>query len=203
MILGIDVSHWQGVIDWSKVSRAGYRFAFCKATEATYYKDATYPRNTNEAQANGLLAGAYHFFRPRYSGYAQAEWFLKYALPAPGDLIPVCDFEVADGVAPSIIRSRLREFYLRIEAELGVKPIMYSRKYFLDQYLPGPPSWCSDVLLWVANYTTASKPLMPKGWQFWAFWQYSQSGKVPGVKTNTDLDRFHATDDKLQECRLK
>src|SRR6185437_3367405 len=98
---GIDVSTWNGAIDWTKVAHAGYRFAFGKATEGTAYNDKTYTTNRNGSEAAGLVFGAYHFARPAGKNLAgatasairQANHFLAVAGPQPGELPPVLDLE--------------------------------------------------------------------------------------------------------------
>ena len=98
---GIDVSNWNGTINWTKVAHAGYKFAIAKATEATSYEDTTYVANRSGSQAAGLAFGAYHFAQPSgtsdaaavASAVAQADYFLSVAQPAAGDLTPVLDLE--------------------------------------------------------------------------------------------------------------
>ena len=98
---GLDVSNWNGAINWSKVAHAGYRFTFAKATEGTAYADKTYATNRNQSEAVGLVFGAYHFARPAGRGLAaatasainQANHFLAVAGPQPGELPPVLDLE--------------------------------------------------------------------------------------------------------------
>src|SRR5579863_2257526 len=98
---GIDVSNWNGTISWTKVAHAGYRFAIAKATEATNFEDSTYAANRSGSEAAGLVFGAYHFARPSgsslaavtKSAVAQADYFLAFATPQPGELPPVLDLE--------------------------------------------------------------------------------------------------------------
>ena len=98
---GIDVSHWQGQIDWLGVGGAGIDFAFAKATEGTTFTDVTYPLNRQGAGSVGVPVGAYHLARPEgatdaaiaASGIAQADAFVTFAQPAAGDLLPALDLE--------------------------------------------------------------------------------------------------------------
>src|SRR3954466_611445 len=104
---GIDVSHWQGTIDWLGVAGGGHRFVFAKATEGATIVDATYPFNRTGAAGTGLRVGAYHFARPTGSGDAaivasavsQADHFVDFAQPAAGDLPPVLDLEASGGLS--------------------------------------------------------------------------------------------------------
>ncbi len=93
---GIDISHWQGTINWTKVAAAGKRFAFMKASESTDFVDNTYATNRQQARAAGLYVGAYHFAQPSTGAgdaIAEADHFIDTAAPASGDLIPVLDLE--------------------------------------------------------------------------------------------------------------
>ncbi|MBL0015595.1 MAG: hypothetical protein IPP17_03940 [Bacteroidetes bacterium] len=103
-IRGIDVSRYQGKIEWAKVKQAGIRFAFIKATEGTDYVDPYFAVNWDEAKDKGIARGAYHFFRPAQDGKAQAEHFLKQVKWTKGDLPPVLDLEVTDEVTAAAIR---------------------------------------------------------------------------------------------------
>src|SRR5689334_1580650 len=88
-VQGIDVSHYQGVIDWNQVAEAGTAFVFIKATEGTSYVDPQFQDNWSGAKAAGLLRGAYHFFQPGEDPQQQAEYFLSVVQTVPGDLPPV------------------------------------------------------------------------------------------------------------------
>ena len=99
-VLGLDVSHYQGTVDWASVLRQGYRFAFIKATEGTTWTDPEFSANWAGAKGAGLLRGAYHYYEPGDDPGQQADFFLNTVWPhggqpllAPGDLPPVLDIE--------------------------------------------------------------------------------------------------------------
>ena len=104
---GIDVSHWKGQIDWVAVAGAGYGFTFAKATEGTTFSDATYPVNRSGTATAGVRFGAFHFARPTgasdaaaaANAIAQADYFVGFAQPKRGDLLPVLDLEKNGGLA--------------------------------------------------------------------------------------------------------
>ncbi|HEV3471189.1 MAG TPA: GH25 family lysozyme, partial [Pyrinomonadaceae bacterium] len=98
-LLGIDVSHYQGGVNWEAVKAAGCAFAFAKATEGAGVTDPFFHANWAGMKAAGLLRGAYHFFRPAQDAAQQAAHFLSTVQLQPGDLPPVLDVETADGVA--------------------------------------------------------------------------------------------------------
>src|SRR6266542_2412072 len=110
---GVDVSHWQGRIQWLQVASASYTFAFGKATEGKTLVDPTYSINRSGAQTVGLRFGAYHFARPAGSGaaavianaIAQADFFLDVAQPQAGELPPVLDLETKGGLPTAALQT--------------------------------------------------------------------------------------------------
>jgi len=85
----------------------------------------------------------------------------------------------------------------RVEAALGLRPILYTRRGFVQTYFPDPGQ-LTDYLLWVAHYTGKPAPDVPAGWQDWTFWQFSETGTVPGIAGSVDLDRFNGTLEQLR-----
>src|SRR5215217_2400367 len=129
-IHGIDVSYYQGKIDWKQVKAmkeddVKIDFAFIKATEGLFKVDPYFQRNWREAPKAGVVCGAYHFFRPQKSGEWQAKFFLQTVKFETGDLPPVVDIEELDGVPASKMRAELIEFLNHVEKKTGVKPILY------------------------------------------------------------------------------
>src|SRR5882757_5181018 len=107
-IQGIDVSHYQGKIDWGKVKSAGMAFAYTKATESTGSTDSQFSVNWPAIKAAGLLRGAYHFFHADQDATAQANHFLQVVDPSPGDLPPVIDIESTSNASSSAIVSGVK-----------------------------------------------------------------------------------------------
>ncbi|MEW5871744.1 MAG: GH25 family lysozyme [Chloroflexota bacterium] len=206
---GIDVSHWQGRIDWTAVKAAGVQFAYIKATDGGSFLDPSFASNWSGAQAAGLLRGAYHFFRPIQDPQKQAEFFLKTAVLSGSDLPPALDLEVSDNLKSATIIQRVEIWVQAVEAQIGRPPVIYSGVSFLNDFFTtpagGPPLWTRDHLLWIANYLgpTATQPNMPMGWNQWAFWQHSASGKVSGINGNVDLDWFNGAPEQLQALARK
>ena len=199
---GIDISHWQGTIDWTRVAAAGKRFAFMKASEDIDYVDPTYPANRAAANANGILIGAYHFAQPDPSpgdAPAEADHFLATAQIAKGDLLPVLDLEVAGGLNQSQLQAWVRAYLGRIYERTGVRGVIYVSPAFWVKYA-GDTTWFADngyEVLWIAHWTTATAPTVPAdawGGNGWSFWQYTSSGSVSGISGRVDLDRFNGTD---------
>ncbi|HEX7313048.1 MAG TPA: glycoside hydrolase family 25 protein [Pyrinomonadaceae bacterium] len=200
-LTGIDVSHYQGQVDWDAVKAAGCSFAFAKATEGTNVTDPYFEANWAGMKAAGLARGAYHFFRPAEDAAQQASHFLATVALKPGDLPPVIDVEVNDNVAGSVIVEGLQTWLGAVEQATGVAPIIYTAAYFWNEYLnPG----FGRYPLWVAHYTSAATPSpLPDGWADWTFWQYSQSLEIDGVNGAADHDYFNGTNGDLHTLSVR
>ncbi|MEO8438462.1 MAG: glycoside hydrolase family 25 protein, partial [Chloroflexota bacterium] len=201
MTEGIDISHWQGAIDWTKVAAAGKQFAFMKASESTDYTDPTYVWNRQQARANGLYVGAYHFAQPSTEigdAIAEADHFLITATPASGDLLPVLDLERSGGLSQAALTTWVQAYVGRIFERTGVHAMIYVSPNFWKNYM-GDTTWFAINgfnILWVAHWTTATEPLVPAqnwGGGGWTFWQYTSDGTVPGIGGRVDLDRYRFT----------
>jgi GH25 family lysozyme M1 (1,4-beta-N-acetylmuramidase) len=199
---GIDVSHWQGVIDWSKVAAAGKRFAFMKASEDIDFVDNTYVTNRAQARAAGLYVGAYHFAQPSTGvndAIAEADHFVDTAQPVSGDLIPVLDLERSGGLSQVALTAWVQGFLGRVYERVGVRAAIYVSPSFWRNYM-GDTTWFGANgydILWVAHWTTGVAPSVPGGnWagDGWTFWQYTSDGTVPGISGRVDLNRYRSKD---------
>jgi GH25 family lysozyme M1 (1,4-beta-N-acetylmuramidase) len=198
---GIDISHWQGVINWTKVAAAGKRFAFMKASESTNFVDDTYITNRAQARAAGLYVGAYHFAQPSSGAgdaIAEADHFINTAGPVSGDLLPVLDLERSGSLSQTALTAWVKAFLGRIEERVGVKAIIYVSPNFWRTYM-GDTTWFGANgydILWVAHWTTGVAPIVPGGnWggDGWTFWQYTSDGAVNGISGRVDLNRYRGT----------
>ena len=185
---GIDVSHHQGQIEWAQVCDSGIAFAFIKATEGLSYTDPLFAKNWAAARHVGIRRGAYHFFRPQLDPVRQAQHFLAVIGHDHSELPPVLDVEVLDGVAPQEVITRTQQCMGVLTEELTVAPILYTSAYFWRDTLGNPPAF-SNHPLWIAHYTHALSPTVPRAWATWTFWQHSQEGRVHGIAGNVDLNR--------------
>jgi len=191
---GIDVSHWQNTIDWAKVSGAGKRFAFLKATDGHDYLDPTFALNRAGARANGLVVGAYHFARPDPSkgdAIEEARWFVSHARIRPGGLLPVLDLETSQGLNQQGITLWARRWVAEVRRLTGVTPLMYTSPYGWASRTDDSRALARDgVPLWVAHWGVES-PLLPAGdWDGngWRVWQHTSDGHVAGIEGRVDLD---------------
>ncbi len=198
---GIDVSHYQGNIQWPSVAGSNVAFCFIKATEGTAYVDPMFQANWSGSSAAGLYRGAYHFGRPGSDPIAQAQFFYNTVSAdgtlGPGDLPPVLDLETLDGQSPADVLQWTLAFLAQTDELFGRRTILYTDPGFWQslQNLPGCQVLASRPL-WLAAYSAA--PHIPPPWSSWTFWQYSDGSAnggsaVPGVSGEVDQDWFVGT----------
>ncbi|MBE0335132.1 GH25 family lysozyme [Paenibacillus sp. 23TSA30-6] len=198
---GIDVSRYQGEIDWKAVKADGISFAFIKASQGQRYVDPTFITNAKGAKAAGVLLGAYHFVDATSVDAAKAEarHFAEVLERIGGakalDLPTVMDYENNPGnLSKTLINAVALAFLLELERLTGRKPIIYTGNAFAANFnasLGGYP-------LWIARYSDTRVPSDTVTWRRWDIWQYSDSGKVDGIKGNVDMNEYSGTADELR-----
>jgi lysozyme len=193
---GIDVSAYQGRIDWPEVARHNVRFAFIKASEGGAMRDARFGRNWREARAAGILSGAYHYFQPNRDGGDQAGLFIRTVPIGPGDLPPVLDVEAPRFHDVAEMRREVQQWLTAVEAHYGVRPILYSNYAFYRKYLAGH---FDDYPLWLAHYEVA-RPALPA--ERWIIWQHSDEAYVPGIRGAVDFNVFQGSYAALLALRV-
>lgn len=195
---GVDVSNWQGPVDWGAVVRSGRPFAFAKATEGATFVDAQFGANrTGMAGAGLLLRGFYHFARPdRNSAVAEAAHFLRtVGALGPGE-VAVLDLEVA--ASPSV-GDWAAEWLGIVAKATGRTPMLYSYQAYLYSI---PTSRLTQYPLWVAAWG-ANDGRLPSvrprtdRWSNWTFWQYTSRAIVPGIAGRVDDNIFEGTPAEL------
>jgi len=189
-IHGIDVSSYQGKIDWKEVRQmedddVRVHFAFIKATEGMFNVDPYFQRNWREAPKAGIVCGAYHYFKPKKSGEWQARFFLQTVKFESGDLPPVIDIEELNGVSPAKMRLELQKFLSHIEKSTSIKPIIYTGLSFYNDYLKGH---FDDYPLWIAHYYKARLDIDRSRWKFW---QHSDKARISGIHHAVDFNAFN------------
>lgn len=202
-IHGIDVSSYQGKIDWKMVramkeDKVKVDFAFIKATQGISGVDPYFQRNWREAPKAGVTCGAYHYFIPRKSGLWQARFFLQTVKFETGDLPPVVDVEELSGVEPEKMRTELKDFLDHIEQKTKVRPIIYSGLVFYRDYLKGH---FDDYPLWIAHYYQAELKAGAK--TKWFFWQHSDRAKISGINHVVDFNVFRGDSLSFQQMLIK
>ena len=200
MIPGIDVSHWQDdkstpqKIDFKKAKDAGAQFVFIKVSERGSI-DRDYEYNWETAKAAGLPRGGYHFLRWDLPAVTQARIFCAVMKDDPGELPPVADFEAPPYGSYKPTPQFLLQFLIEVETITGKIPIVYTSRGFWNSYGNSDLTWLFYPL-WIAHYTGASNPKLPKPWVNWLFWQYGvfPRGHEFGAESKLiDLDWYNGS----------
>jgi GH25 family lysozyme M1 (1,4-beta-N-acetylmuramidase) len=200
-ITGIDVSSWQGTVDWATVAKTA-KFAYVKATEGTTYLSATFAAQYSGAKAAGLLTGAYAFARPNTPAVAQADYFIDHAnVAADGKTLPpMLDLEwpyklngayIAPypcyGLSPTAMVAWIRAFVTEVSRRTGSPTLIYTAANWWNQCTGGTTTF-ADQPLAVASFSSTPPTTLPTSWSSWSIWQYAASGSLPG-----DQDVFNGT----------
>jgi lysozyme len=191
-VRGVDVSHYQGEIDWNVLADQDIDFAWVKATEGSSHTDSRFAENWSGATGTDLLVGAYHFMSFESPGADQAANLAAHVPATRGTLPPVIDLEpygrfFAEPPSPGVVREILDPLIEGIEEHYGVTPIVYATQDAYDRYLAGA---YDDVPIWIRS--VALPPRLPDGRE-WTLWQYSNRDRLEGysgVEPYIDLNVF-------------
>ena len=197
---GIDVSMYQRRIDWRQVGATRLRFAILRASLGNTYVDARYRRNLHGASAHGLVVGAYHYAKPSpapWDAGAEANHFLRVARNAPGDVVPVLDIEETGGLGRRQLWRWTKQWLTRVRERTGLRAMIYTASSFWTHSM-GNTSWFArhGYPHWVAHWYVRRPDVPGRGWggTGWTVWQWSASGRVPGIPGPVDLDWFAGRD---------
>ena len=177
-VKGVDVSHYQGEIDWDVLSKQGISFAYIKATEGSSHVDPMFDKNYTAALNFGLRAGAYHFFSFESSGEKQAELYCNTVKSAPGMLPPVIDvefygrFKTVSDIDEKNVKKELRTLIEALTENYGMKPVIYADGDTYKTFLKGDFDDCD---LWFRSVYSS-----PPADINWIFWQYSNRHVLKG-----------------------
>jgi len=210
-IRGVDLSHWNGVVDFEKLKLSGIDFVILKATESDWFLDDTFDYNWRASLDADLLVMPYHFFRDNVKGAPQVEWFFKaenggtFIEEVEGKTILWWDVETNDGATISARQSRLFGACTNTVSK-GVQTGYYSSPYKW-QTLIGNPSWANDFWQWVAHWSDVAYPTLPVGWtqEKTKVWQngvypaYPWVEPVGGVNGNVDHNYFFGSAQDLRD----
>ncbi len=209
--MGIDVSHYQSVINWSNVAGGGITFAWCKGTEGLGYVDPTFVSNVVHAKAANIPIGLYHFAHPDNNiglagADAEAAFFWStisnYVLADGQSLMPMLDYETAPGGSYTKATSSawVNEWCQDIvnygaSNGLRITPVVYTYTSFSTTWLD---TSVTNWPLWMASYNNRNpqtgNPSSTSPWSTWQFWQYSSSLTVPGINNGScDTDVYNGT----------
>jgi lysozyme len=196
-IHGIDISKWQGEINWEAVRASGTKFAFIKATEGGDHLDEKFAENWNAAKANGIPRSAYHFVYWCRPASEQAAWFEQNVPNDPTALPPVLDVEwnghsrtCPKKIAPEKARAKIRLMLEEFERHTGKKPIIYTDITFHKDVFEGTDEF-DHYPFWLRS--VAAPPRDRYQERPWSFWQYTTTGRVPGIRGDVDRNVFAGT----------
>jgi GH25 family lysozyme M1 (1,4-beta-N-acetylmuramidase) len=199
---GIDVSDYQGDVNWASVSKS-IDFSYAKATEGTYYTNAYFAQQYNGPYEYGVIRGAYHFGIPsNSSGQAQAEYFIDNGggWSDDGKTLPgALDIEYNPygaecyGLTQSQMVTWIANFVNEYASLEHVYPVIYSTTDWWSTCTGNYSGFAAKDPLWIANYSAGSGGTLPAGWGYYTFWQYASSGSLPG-----DQDVFNGALSGLQ-----
>lgn len=178
-IKGVDVSSYQGEIDWNILSSQNISFAFIKATEGSSFVDKYFAYNFQEAQKTSLAVGAYHFFSYDSEGKTQAENFINTVVPFEGMLPPVIDLEFYSDKEKNPpdradVEKQLKVMLILLEEHYNQKPIIYATEKSYELYLSND---YKEYDIWIRN--VISKPKLSDN-RMWTFWQYTNRERLEG-----------------------
>jgi lysozyme len=202
---GIDLSKFQPVVDWADARAGGVNFAYIKATEGGDQVDPLFKSHWQAAAQAGVARGAYHFFYHCRPALEQARYFISHVPRTVGALPPALDMEWTPTSPtcrsrrdPATLRAEAATFLDALERHYGTRPILYTTIDFFEDNqmwkLPRTEFWLRS---------TAAHPRDLYQGQHWAFWQYSGTGKAPGIRAPVDLNAFAGSASAWAEWRTK
>ena len=199
--VGIDVSEYQGEIDWSKVNAVEeqfpIQFVFVRATVGNDRVDKAFDVNWLGAKDKNIIRGAYHYYRPNENSLEQAALFIETVRLSKGDFPPVLDIEkLPKNQSVARLKIGLRRWLEAVEAHYKVKPIIYTGEKYYDDFLKEE---FSDYLFWIANYNFYRERIEEN----WLFWQFTEKGTVLGIEGNVDLNIYNGDFQQLQFITLE
>ena len=197
-VLGIDVSHYSGAINWKEVKSSHHpiRFVFVRATMGSSGHDRHFRENWNQAKQQGYLRGAYHYYRPGDDPVMQFRNFSKLVNLEPGDFRPVLDVERIGILSDEKLRAGVKEWMHMAEEKYGVKPVLYTGLAFYKRYFEGH---LNEYPLWIAAYDGEHRIKdLP-----WSFHQFTDKLSLSGVKEYVDGNTFRGDIDDLRKLCLQ
>lgn len=199
-VRGVDVSSYQGVIDWNKLEKQGVSFAFIKATEGSGYTDEYFNRNYKNSESTGIRVGAYHFFSFDSPGKTQAENFIRVVDRRKGMLPPVIDVEYYNGNGfdpPDADKARenLNDLITLLKEYYNMNPIIYATNVTYNRYIKGH---FENNDIWIRSIFSEAE--LPDG-RKWTFWQYCNRGRLDGyngIEKFIDLNVFNGSAEEFK-----
>lgn len=202
VVLGVDVSTYQGDIDWPTIESQGIDFAYIKATEGEDYTDDRFEQNWSDIDQTGILKGAYMFWCFDEDGGDQADYFIKTVPDESHTLPPVIDMELygdfTDNPLPkNQVLNNLNKTIEKLQEAYGTNPIIYTNYKTYEMYLSDADA---EIPIWICDISNSAPKL--GGDHEWIFWQFSQRGILDGYTGGPfiDMDLYNGT---LRELKSK
>lgn len=186
-LFGIDVSEYQGDIDWATlIDKNKIDFAFVRATVGSDTKDSNFAENWRQLKRYNVPRGAYHYYRPNENSTDQADLFIRTVRLEKGDFVPVLDIEKYSKVQSiTSLKNGLLNWLTIVEGHYGVVPIIYTYSNFYEKVITDDKRF-KKYPIWIAHYSEKENPKkLPSEW---VFWQFCEDGRLEGIETNVDID---------------
>jgi lysozyme len=195
-VVGIDVSEFQGKVDWDEVEildeKYPVQFVFIRATAGNDRVDGQFKRNWHGAKENKIIRGAYHYYRPNENSIEQANLFIKTVKLQKGDLPPVLDIEkLPKNQSLDSLKKGLKRWLTKVEKHYQVRPIIYSGERYYSDFLKEE---FGEYLFWIANYNFYREKIEDD----WLFWQFTEKASLPGIKHRVDVNIYNGDIEQLQ-----
>ena len=199
-VVGIDVSHYQGKINWSKVEfvndKYPIEFVFIRATQGNDDNDNQFDHNWLECKRNNIIRGAYHYYRPNENSLEQAQNFIKTVKLSKGDLPPVLDIEkLPKEQSIENLKIGLKRFLDKIEQHYEVQPIIYTGERYYEDFLKDE---FSEYTFWIANYNFIDAEVNSD----YLIWQFTEQAKIKGIREKVDVNIFNGSYEDLRDLRI-
>ena len=189
-VFGIDVSQYQGEIDWDEVRTVeGFplSYALIRATAGADKLDVQFNNNWNTAKANQITRGAYHYYRPNENSIEQAKNFTKNVKLSKGDLPPILDIEkLPENQSMDSLQQGLKRWLRYVDDYYKVKPIIYTSEKYYKDFLKEE---FKDYSFWIANYNFFVENIKDD----WLFWQFTEKGQIEGIRGTVDVNIYNGT----------
>ncbi len=199
-VIGIDVSQFQGEINWKQVDTIENKFlikyVFVRATAGNDKVDSRFAYNWEKAKKYHFIRGAYHYYRPNENSIEQAKLFIKTVKLQKGDFPPVLDIEkLPEDQSIDSLKVGLKRWLNYVDKHYNAKPIIYtSQKYYTD-FLRDE---FAEYTFWIANYNFFVESINDD----WLFWQFTEKGQIDGIDEKVDINIYNGTPKMLNYLLL-
>lgn len=194
---GIDISHYQGHVNWPKLATSDreIHFIFMRSTMGDDKKDAQFDRNWKKAGENNYIRGAYHYYRPHENSARQFKNYSSHVKLKAGDFPPILDIEKPSPYGSENLRRGIKNWLRLAEEHYGVKPVIYTGIKFYNDHLKGH---VDGYHLWIASYS--EDPGLNE--IAWTFHQFSDELTILGIRGPVDGNHFKGDLEELRQMRI-